>query len=520
MERNGGSQGQKGVPTDAPVITSTPFTPNATKGIEATAGPSRRQLDGDSLPTVDSKFSMPHACSAGGIQCVCFNCDADSRGLKCCIDLLEPRALQEGVAITIDSITIRKFLEIEESVRQVTEKELADACQRIDCFGVSKSLKRRRRDKDGKESLHSVTNVSVVLFSILPDAPAHSKGGLTAAFYATVTSHMAASNRTKVLNGAVLADLMREKQEVLNKQLNISIGVIASWDSTNIGILSIKPGGSPSEGKESTAEDKEHMSYTIFIIILVSGIVGFLVLTAAFIFIGIRFQRRRNGEFIPTEIYTDGARRPSTPRIVVSFATDGTSGTQCTRAGQRKELRRKSTGSAGVLDEGRGARRSSTVSLGETPSLSRFVDQLYPSSVDPSTPRITDVPKKSVRRGSMGTWSTNSYEDQRILSSTSSITGLPKKQIRRGSEGTGNADGCEEQPMPLSFVYPISATTHGMPKNLAMNNPDKNSARIPTKTSEGGDGDAGSRRSSGGSVAGILKKPMGVRVTYQPPKWD
>lgn len=61
-------------------------------------------------------------------------------------------------------------------------------------------------------------------------------------------------------------------------------------------------------------------------------------------------------------------------------------------------------------------------------------DQLIPSFVDPSTPRITDVPKKTVRTGG------------------------------GGPSGSG-----------------------------------------------GGQGSGGSKKS---------KKPMGVKVTYKPPKWD
>ncbi|XP_032218231.2 uncharacterized protein LOC5517955 isoform X4 [Nematostella vectensis] len=267
------------------------------------------KIQGQRVPTLPP--AEPYACSTGGVKCVCYNCASDTSGLPCCIELLDPRALQEGVALTIDSISIREFLVIEPKMKQVTQKVLADACRTIDCFSRSKLLTKRRRDIDGHTLKPSVppssqssdvgtsTNltiaVSVVMFHISPDAAWHSRGGLTAAFYATVTSHMGASNRTKVVNGEVLADLMSEKREALNKQLNISIGVISTWNSTrDIRKENIDP--------ESRKKDEVHISHAVVITILVSGISGFLVLTLVVIFVLVRFQRRINGEFVPPNI--------------------------------------------------------------------------------------------------------------------------------------------------------------------------------------------------------------------------
>ncbi|EDO45822.1 predicted protein [Nematostella vectensis] len=267
------------------------------------------KIQGQRVPTLPP--AEPYACSTGGVKCVCYNCASDTSGLPCCIELLDPRALQEGVALTIDSISIREFLVIEPKMKQVTQKVLADACRTIDCFSRSKLLTKRRRDIDGHTLKPSVppssqssdvgtsTNltiaVSVVMFHISPDAAGHSRGGLTAAFYATVTSHMGASNHTKVVNGDVLADLMSEKREALNKQLNISIGVISTWNSTrDIRKENIDP--------ESRKKDEVHISHAVVITILVSGISGFLVLTLVVIFVLVRFQRRINGEFVPPNI--------------------------------------------------------------------------------------------------------------------------------------------------------------------------------------------------------------------------
>ncbi|KAK3728158.1 hypothetical protein QZH41_019471 [Actinostola sp. cb2023] len=146
---------------------------------------------------------------------------------------------------------------------------------------------------------------------------------------------------------------------------------------SSYGTTVIPGAGTPNvEGQEGN-NSTDTMSKSTFIIVLVTGIGGFVVLAIIIIYILVKFLRRMKGEFVPDKVYPNEQKSNS--------------------------------GS----------------------------DQLIPSFIDPSTPRITDVPKKTVRA-------------------------------------------------------PVSNGTA-----------------------------SGSGQPGGGAGAGKkAKKPMGVKVTYKPPKWD
>jgi len=394
-----------------------------------------------SLPssvTVQERPSL--TCKVNNMACVCFNCDQARK--TCCQDLIDLTNIQQGVKMTMADITVETFHQKVSNVSRVIAEEILDTCKSnstrclssekssettglrkkrspetdlLEDYSSSNSVKTKRESDSyifipqtlsssvNKEALRpninpsksNISRINVIIYSM------SSKSGLPhrveTTFYVTATSIINGTNLTRVLDGKSLIQILRDKKRMLENRLNITIDSFSASQSkpsepTSLPFnTTLVPNPSPGRDNQQTSlstpqvpttavasqseeDDKEGVSQSTLILIVCAAIGGLVLLVVLLVFILTRFYRQRKGEFVPDKTYPNSHS--------------------------------KQNGEASVED----------------------VENIA-SFIDPSAPRITDVPHKPTR----------------------------------------------------------------------------------SQSSAGGGGGAGGKKP---------KKPMGVKITYKPPKWD
>lgn len=237
-------------------------------------------------PTPYPTVPRPEKCDIGpSLSCICMNCQGNTE--KCCIDVIGPKKLNEGVVLSITSISVLDFMAKRPTLKTLLGEIVADYCTQKSCIQDihSNRLKRnifrdeREQNSGSKEPEQFIrswdgspiqpsdtirpyppknsptksllsstttitppftrpTDVNVVLFKIAPSS-AHAQK-LSTGLYVTVTSLVGGTNRTDVLEADVLSELIRRKRDVFKRKLNITIDSVTTWKNWQI-TGSIKP---------------------------------------------------------------------------------------------------------------------------------------------------------------------------------------------------------------------------------------------------------------------------------------
>ncbi|XP_078345693.1 uncharacterized protein LOC144631168 isoform X3 [Oculina patagonica] len=366
-------------------------------------------------PSFSSSVTVPEkaplTCKVKNVTCVCFNCEqARKNGQTCCVDIVS-KNIQQGVKLNMRNITVEGFYDKISIVSRVIAEVILDSCtvNSTLCFsneklsetqGVRKrrspqtdllkndsslsNIVRTKRDSDSrdpisqtlsssvvKEALRPVINpskanisrVDVIIYSI--SSMAGHPQNIQTAFYVTVTSFKNGTNQTQVVDGKGLLQILRDKKQALGNRLNITIDSFSAWQSNDSDTTSstflttLVPNPSPGSQNLQTSlstpqvpttavlgklgdEDNKGFSQSTLILIICAAIGGLVLLVVLLVFILTRFYRQRKGEFVPDKNYPNSHS--------------------------------KQNGEAGVED----------------------VENIA-SFIDPSAPRITDVPHKPSR---------------------------------------------------------------------------------------------------------------------------
>lgn len=232
-------------------------------------------------PTPYPTVPKPQKCDIGLSEpCICMNCQGNTNMyLKCCTDMISPVELNEGVVLSITSMSVLDFMTKQPTLKQLLGEIVADHCTRTSCIQDihSKRLKRNiLRDENKQNSgseeteqfirtwdnsliqpsdtqrpnpagdfptksvLSSTTTttitppltrpkVKVIVFKIAPSSTNGQK--LSTALYVKITSLVGGTNRTYVLKADVLAGLIRRKRDVFQRTLNMTIDSVTRWNT-------------------------------------------------------------------------------------------------------------------------------------------------------------------------------------------------------------------------------------------------------------------------------------------------
>jgi hypothetical protein len=228
-------------------------------------------------PTPYPTAASPYYCDMGSQSCICMNCEGNrGQGFGCCIDVIDQAKLNEGVMLSISSVSLLEFLTKKPTLQRLLGDMVSDHCTRISCIQDvnSKRLRRNiRSDQKGQQigttgpgqyirswdgspltpsntirpysrknspiqKLLSTTitpplkrpvDVKVVLFKIAPNAAQNKK--LSTGLYVSVTSIVDGINKTYILQADILAGLIRSKRDVFKRKLNITIDTVTKWST-------------------------------------------------------------------------------------------------------------------------------------------------------------------------------------------------------------------------------------------------------------------------------------------------
>ena len=220
-----------------------------------------------SLPSsviVQEKRSL--TCEVNYITCVCFNCN-QARNKTCCQDLIDRANIQQGVTMTMADITVETFYQKMTNVSHVIAEVILDSCKSnstrclsnekssettgvrkkrspqtdlLKDFSSSKSVKTKMESDSvvfisqtlsssvNKEALPNISpsksNIShfdVIIYSISSNSGRPKSVETT--FFVTATSNINGTNRTQLLDGKGLIQILRDKKHTLENRLNITI---------------------------------------------------------------------------------------------------------------------------------------------------------------------------------------------------------------------------------------------------------------------------------------------------------
>ena len=206
-----------------------------------------------SLP-VQGKATL--TCKVNNATCVCFNCEEARRnGQLCCMDLIDIKNIQQGVALNMLNITVQEFYHKVKAVWRIITEVVWDSCRANASLCVTDTEgKRKRRSSqehilknnpssdrvrtkrealrpDIKPSVTYITHVDVIIYSI------SSEGGhpprVQTSLYVTVTSLNNRTNQTVVLDGKSLLQILRDKRGDLENRLNITIDSFTAWQKSS-----------------------------------------------------------------------------------------------------------------------------------------------------------------------------------------------------------------------------------------------------------------------------------------------
>ncbi|XP_022796048.1 uncharacterized protein LOC111334546 isoform X2 [Stylophora pistillata] len=362
--------------------------------------------------TVAVQEKAPLTCNINNVTCVCFNCgQVRPKGGICCMDHVDNTKTQQGVVINMINITVESFYPKVNVVAKVIEGVIWDSCMTNSslCLGEENVLEairvRKKRSaqsfffnddflldilrikRDSESGHHSsqfraspvnegalrpdikpsninITRVHVIIYGIYSKAGTPSAVGT--AFYVTVTSLSNGTNHTQVLDGKGLLQILRDKRNVLENKLNITIDSFSaalpsesltpssalmpnpSAPSKNLQTPLASPEVPTSAVQGSTdGDDSKGISQGMLILIISAAIGGLVLLVVLSVFIFTRFYRQRKGEFVPDKNYPNPHSKQNS----------------------------------------------------EAPGVDDDVDNIasFNDVIDPSTPRITDVPHKPTR---------------------------------------------------------------------------------------------------------------------------
>lgn len=187
-------------------------------------------------------------------------------------------------------------------------------------------------------------------------------------FFVSMMSSSDGTNQTVAVDGKGLLKILRNKKHTLENKLNISIDSFAASKKSNntpalpnTSMLNSSGAGNSNMTPQSSGEvvpttvvvsgsvdeQKQGLSKGTLILIVCAGGAGLILLLIVLIFVITRFVKQRKGEFLPDKIHNN--------------------------------WHDKENGDASMEDV-----------------------QNLPSIIDPSTPRITDVPHKPTRSQATG----------------------------------------------------------------------------------------------------------------------
>ena len=221
-------------------------------------------------------------CEINSTTCVCFNCEeALKNGKICCLDLIDTKYIQHGVAMNMINITISVFHEKVKAVSQVIAEIVWDSCLENTSLCVTNKrlsdsvVERKKRSpqdqilrknpssdrlRTKREALRpginpSMTNISrmdAIIYSI--SFQAGHPINVQTAFYVTVTSLNNGTNQTVAIDGKGLLQILRDKKSTLEDKLNITIDSFTASQKREISTTSsvqIIPKPKPSPGSQN-----------------------------------------------------------------------------------------------------------------------------------------------------------------------------------------------------------------------------------------------------------------------------
>lgn len=276
----------------AAVVTSKQSVLSSPAGAAPTDGPSRPAATITTTPNSITPQGKTHSCSlkANGTSCVCFNCHKAQEGQKCCKDLIESKTLQQGVVLSLGSISVDQFIKMEEDVKKILAEVVVEVCGVTRCVyeagGPKKRARRSPRDSSPDpnsneqaqlesiasrqssarvEALRPAVNSSalkvsaaeVVIFDL--NAKQTRARGVETAFYVMVTSLKNGNENTGVLDGTVLLHILNDKKSALKTKLNLNIDSISKW-KRHLSTSSLSLTKSPTIEPRPTAASQEFPS--------------------------------------------------------------------------------------------------------------------------------------------------------------------------------------------------------------------------------------------------------------------
>ncbi|XP_068688990.1 uncharacterized protein [Montipora foliosa] len=349
--------------------------------------------------TVPTQGKSTLACKIKNKTCLCYNCEEALINMKiCCMDLIDMKNIRHGVTMNMTNITVSGFYQKLKAVSSIIAEEIWKSCQENSSLCVSSertediSGKRRRRSlqevtlrnnpiferiRTKREALRlsknsaeiNISHVDVIIYSI--SSKLGDPTNVETTFFVTMTSLNDGANQTMAVDGKGLLQILRNKRRTLEDRLNISIDSFAaskkstgspttvvnnseSMPHPSAGSANVQTPPSSREVFPTTAvadksvdAENQGLPQGTMILIVCAGGAGLILLLIVLVFVITRFVKQRKGEFLPDKIYND--------------------------------CHDKENGDASMEDV-----------------------QSLPSIIDPSTPRITDVPHKPTRAQSTG----------------------------------------------------------------------------------------------------------------------
>ncbi|XP_074628220.1 uncharacterized protein LOC141886102 isoform X3 [Acropora palmata] len=352
-----------------------------------------QSLSTNSVPSQDESVI---ACKVKNTTCLCYNCEGAHINVAiCCMDLIDIQHLQHGVIMNMTDITVWGFYQKLKVVSSVIAEEVMKSCQENPSLcvnaksGVDISGKRKKRSlreikfknnllfermrfkrealrRDENPAMSNVSHLDVIIYNI--SSRIGQPSNVETTFFISMMSSSDGNNQTGAVDGKGLLEILRNKKRTLENKLNISIDSFAASKKgnntpaiPNTSMLNSSGAGNSNMTPQSSGEvvpttvvvsgsvdeQKQGLRKGTLILIVCAGGAGLILLLIVLIFVITRFVKQRKGEFLPDKIHGN--------------------------------WHDKENGDASMEDV-----------------------QNLPSIIDPSTPRITDVPHKPTRSQATG----------------------------------------------------------------------------------------------------------------------
>ncbi|KAK2560536.1 Adhesion G-protein coupled receptor D1 [Acropora cervicornis] len=330
-----------------------------------------QSLSTNSVPSQDESVI---ACKVKNTTCLCYNCEGAHINVAiCCMDLIDIQHLQHGVIMNMTDITVWGFYQKLKVVSSVIAEEVMKSCQENPSLcvnaksGVDISGKRKKRSlrelkfknnilfervrfkrealrRDENPAMSNVSHLDVIIYNI--SSRIGQPSNVETTFFISMMSSSDGNNQTGAVDGKGLLEILRNKKRTLENKLNISIDSFAASKKgnntpaiPNTSMLNSSGAGNSNMTPQSSGEG----NFDPHRLCWRCRIDSFVDCTD----IRDHTLRQRKGEFLPDKIHGN--------------------------------WHDKENGDASMEDV-----------------------QNLPSIIDPSTPRITDVPHKPTRSQATG----------------------------------------------------------------------------------------------------------------------